>query len=228
MQPMKARFLILLLALFCPLAFAHADVMFSGSVSTTGGTSCSESGSASSSVALACSSTGPAATATATGSGDAISGSLAFHGDVLAPSGSFPFGEATGSAQLALDETYVLLGGVGTTTLDVNLSSPTVFPGDSSILSCEFMFNGVSETCDMMGSPTFSEQVAYGVPFSIALEASIVGTAFNGQPSDGVIFYDVDPAGTLETVATPEPATVWLLLPALGGVLFVARRRRVG
>lgn len=225
---MRARFGVLVFALFFPFAFAHADVLFSGSVSTTAGTSCSNSGSSSSGLSLACSSTGPTTTATVTGSGDAISGSLTFQGDVLAGSGSFPYGEATGSAQLALDETYVLLGGTGTGTVNVSLSSPTLFASDASILSCEFMFNGVSQACDLMGSPVFSEQVAYGIPFSIQLDAAILGTAFNGQPSSGVIFYDVDPTGVLEPLATPEPSSMWLLLPALGGVLLVAKRRRVG
>lgn len=72
----------------------------------------------------------------------------------------------------------------------------------------------------------------YGVPFSIALNASVYASAVNGAPSDGTLLYNFNQfggQGTLEpSSATPEPSSVLLLMPGMLGAVFAGRGRAKG
>ena len=218
---MKAVLGILLLAFFCSFLSARADVIVSGSVSTSGsqGVNCSQSGAAPGSLSLTCNGTDPISSATAMGSGDALSGSIAGYGSVLGPPLN-PSGQASASIELDLNQEYLLTGGTGTATVDFTVSSQ---PFSTASPSCSFSFNGVAAPmCDPIAD-TFSETVEYGVPFTLGLNLQLVANAFNGAPSDGSISYDFNQPGLL---ATPEPSSVLLLLPGVAGVLFAVKRRR--
>lgn len=222
---MRAVYAILLFAFFGSFSSANADVIFSGNVSTTteNGVPCSASGSASSSFTLGCSSSGPTTTAMVAGSGNPFGGSL--HLDLNVTANSVPpFGHATGTAQVDLDQVYVLAGGSGTSTVDFRVALNDGNPPNLASASCVFTFDGASQSCDLgAGFLNFSELVNYGVPFSIGFDAEMDGVANNGEPQDGFLTYSFSEPGL---ITTPEPSSASLLILGLVGMLLVRLRAR--
>ena len=221
---MRAGFAILLFAFFCPFLSARADVIVSGSVSTTdqGATPCFDSGAASGSLSLTCSSSisGTSATASAAGSGDAFAGSVTGAASLTGAPFTEP-GVATGSVELMLNQSYVLTGGAGPATVvfDINGFTTTAVP------SCSFIFNGVTQPFCTPFAQTYSETVEYGVPFFVGLDLGVFAKAFNGAPADGSFSYNFNQPGLQ---AAPEPSSILLLMPGLAGVLFARRSRTKG
>ena len=229
---MRIGFLVLLLVFAGALASARADVILSGSASTTfngsvstlvqGGTGCSNSGAGASSLGLTCSSgtaPQPNAFALAQGIGDQ------FGGDILAESFAVGPINQPGSAQASIEfdllGRYVLTGGMGTATIEFAISAD---PYRSALQTCRFSFNSVAQVCDL-GTGSFTETVQYDVPFSVDMDLNVLANAFNGQPAEGSISYDFSPSGIQ---ATPEPSSIFLLMPGLAGVMFAARSRARG
>jgi hypothetical protein len=226
---MRTRFAILLLVLFGSLSFAHADVIFSGNVSTgdsSSGSQCSASG-AGNPLKVGCG--GDVIYSVISGSGDAFSGSMSLHYEgapEFTPGYETP---ADGLIELQFDETYVLVGGYGATTVEFNLDPSVVEEGFIPNVSCSFSFNGgAGQSCGfVMETPsigmTFSEPVEYGTPFSVDIEATIMGHTPD-EPGDGFFAYGFIDQQGLE-VLTPEPSSILLLMPGMAGVFFVVRSR---
>ena len=225
---MRIGFLVLLLVFAGALASARADVIFSGSVSTFGltGRSCLASGSGSSSLNLNCSDPQTAGYGIVAGSGDPFSGSMSLH--VYGGTELGPLGLGTGLIQLQLNETYVLTGGIGFATANFAVDPNESFSGDSPSITCSFAFDGMAaQSCGPVGTPpgiftVFSETVEYGVPFSVALDVLISANSTPGEPGDAYFRYDFAQPGL---AATPEPSSIFLLMPGLAGVMFAARSR---
>ena len=218
---MRAGFAILLFAFFCPFLSARADVIVSGSVSTTdqGAAPCSQSGAASGSLSLSCSSSisGTSATASASGSGNAFAGSVTDSASVVGPQFTEP-GVATGSIELMLNQSYMLTGGTGPATAVFNISGFTT----TAAPSCSFIFNGVTQPLCSPFAQTYSETVEYGVPFTVGLDLGVFAKASNGAPADGSFSYNFNQPGLQ---ATPEPSSILLLMPGMAGALFAVRLR---
>jgi hypothetical protein len=149
--------------------------------------------------------------------------SLGYEGE-----GGPEFVQAHGLIELQLDETYVMVGGDGATTVEFDVD-PSVFDaGFIPQVSCSFSFDGGA--AQLCGFPTevpgdemtFSETVEYGTPFSVDLEATIFGSTPD-EPGDGFFSYDFEQQGL--QVLTPEPSSILLLMPGMAGVFFVARSR---
>lgn len=216
---MKTHMLILTLALTLA-ASARADVIATGlvSASTPNGAPCSMSGSA----PLSC---------TSNGSGNALAESTiaanlgAENGSISATAGVFQgtnatFGNAQAYIHLSLNETYVLTGGSGLTTLYFAVNDYAT-PGGAGNPFCQFTFNGgMAQGCSY--GQTFIEQVSYGDPFTVELEASLTLIGYVGQPATGSLIYNFDPPG-LDVVTpndpigiAPEPTSLAMLLTAVG------------
>jgi hypothetical protein len=226
---MTTRFVILLFALFGSLSFAHADVIFSGNVSTgdsSSGSQCSASG-AGNPLKVSCG--GDVIYSEISGSGDAFSGSMSLHYEgapEFTPGYETP---AAGGIELQFDETYVLVGGYGATTVEFNVDPAAADAGFIPQVKCSVSFDGgAAQSCgfpmefpDLFGM-TFSETVEYGTPFSVDLEATIFGSTPD-EPGDGYFSYYFEQQGL--QVLTPEPSSILLLMPGMAGVFFVVRSR---
>lgn len=133
-------------------------------------------------------------------------------------------------ATIDLNQSYVLIGGLGETTLDFDLTAFNPGLDAEPSYSCLFTFNGVSQSCvDELGAGggTISETVDYWVPFSIEFDSSIqsFGGTFATPGQVGRMTYDISGRGLLVLIPTPEPSSLWLLLPGMAGALFIARSR---
>jgi hypothetical protein len=194
---------------------ARADAVFSGSVSVTGATSCSDSGTVPSSLNLSCSS-GPSLIATASGTVESSGGQLKVEDDVN-PTGPYELLMSTVSAQTY--QTYVLSGGTGTGTVDIFFDTGS--GAFSTNWSCAFTLDGAAaQACGG------TWDVEYGVPFTVGFDASLTAFANNPNPTNGdTIDFGVYTPGSGALTATPEPSSILLLLPGLGGVVFAARSR---
>jgi hypothetical protein len=146
------------------------------------------------------------------GTGDAFSGVAGLHS--FAPLNSFPSGLAQAMLQMQLNETYVMTGGTGDTSVNFTIMEPAMFAG----ISCSFVFDGVTQLCPN----TLSETVEYGVPFSVQLNFQATGISIRGDPQDAILTYDFAQPGL---VTTPEASSALLLLPGLVGVFFAAKSR---
>jgi hypothetical protein len=212
---MRTRFAILLFALFGSLSFARADVILSGMVLTS--SSCSTSGTGSISLSLACGGDDPMRVASANGSANAFAGQIATNAFVTFQSG-FP-GFATASAELNLDGTYVLSGGVGMGTVDIGFFDIRS-EGENS---CEVTFNGASMPC--IGGDSFVEDVVYGVPFSIGIDLKLSDTGINDFGNGQLSSYEISSQSGSLAAVSPEPSSLLLLMPGMAGVFFAVRSR---
>lgn len=229
---MRAAFLILLFAFVVPFSSARADAIFSGSVVTntsgsvitnTPGGSCTASNTAYSALSIFCSSSSPLTTAAVKGNGDAFRGFLSANVNILENDSGVGSGKALG--QLSLEDTYMLMGGVGEGTVNLNIDSFELGLANSADTSCTVTFNGASQPCDLVDQ-NMSFLAEYNVPFSFRLDVSIMP---NFETSDGItisntVAYALDGPGLVTT--TPEPSSIWLLMPGLGGVFAIKSRAR--
>lgn len=184
------------------------------------------SGGGVSSLSLNCGDTSPFATqATVTGTASPYAGSLYINAQATNLGDS-----AIASGQVGLNETYILTGGSGTATLTFLLSTPDFHYGDQGQLGCAFTFDGTSQDCAQstsidQGGSELDFTAEYGVPFSVQFvidryaETPYAGIDIGGFP----ITYSLTGPGLM--VNTPEPSSIWLLIPGLGGVLLAARSR---
>lgn len=222
---------LLLVIFMAASSSARADVIFSGSVTSnsSGGPPCGRSEPGSSSISLACRSSNPTATATVTGSGDAFGGSIYADSLQISSEYSGQFAHSTAVGQLDLNETYVLIGGLGTGIVNFVITAPVPISPSSPEINCVFTFDGVSQSCvdDVMaGSGTISEQVEYWVPFSIQFEVMIptVADTFDDDEQTGLVNYSFSEPGLI-AIPTPEPSSIYLLVSGLAGVLLATKTR---
>ena len=154
--------------------------------------------------------------ASATASGDQFSGRVSAFAtghdpDVI--SGT----PATGSAQVQIGGEYVLVGGTGTGSFDLNYYVDAI---QGPYYDCSVkVFGGSAGSCN---DPVIVE---YGVPFTMDIELSMF--AENGSVGESVLgdlSVDFSQPG-LEAIPTPEPSSILLLMPGLAGVMFAARLR---
>jgi hypothetical protein len=208
------RFYVLIaLAFFCHSSASFADEIFSGSAKTFGpnGQTCSESGTSANSISLLCDDS--SAMARGTGNGDPFGGTLGL--DIYGGSGPATSGLASGTIDLVLQETYVLIGGSGSSLVSFNVD----FVQLASLSdTCNFTFGG-SATQSCYSLATFTELMQYNVPYSVELDVSIFGNSPPGEPGDGRFTYDFAQPGLV--VATPEPPSGLLMMTALAGAAFV-------
>jgi hypothetical protein len=228
---MRVGSLLLLFAFVGVLPSARADVLFSGSVSIhpynagtgTAGTPCLDSGTSYGSISLQCSNADPVATASVTGSGDPFSGSLNVDTAVAGFTG-YAMSTEVATGELELNETYVLIGGFGPTTVNLDFFSPTYLHINSGVLDCTVTFDGASQACDLIDD-NMSFPVDYLVPFSLGLNVYAFennGLA-DGGGIDDILGYSIGGPGLLLAIPTPEPSSGYLLL---AGFVGVALRRK--
>jgi hypothetical protein len=160
--------------------------------------------------------------ASARGNTDAFSGILGL--DLLGGGGLNPTtGFATGSIDLALQETYVLIGGTGSSLVSFDVDFPALANLSST---CSFTFGGsAAVSCNSRGPMIFTELMQYNVPYTVQLDASIFGSSLPGEPGDGSFTYDFGQPGLV--VATPELPSGLLAVTALAGALFVRLLRKL-
>lgn len=218
--------MFLLTLLVGGLSSVRADVIVTGRVQTEDMSVPTCSGAqVASSISVECMTTNPFSFAVVQGSGDPFQGALYAEAGVSMLADPFAFASAYGV--LDLNETYYLMGGSGTTTVDFNLESFTEGQEDSAEITCSFSFNGLSEACTEglgPGSETFAEQVQYGIPFSIDLDVSFDPRVYVGLDLNGQVDYSFSAPG-LVAEPTPEPSSVLLLMPGIAGVVFATKSR---
>ncbi|HEX5284262.1 MAG TPA: PEP-CTERM sorting domain-containing protein, partial [Bryocella sp.] len=209
----------------------------SGYVQTTSSDAapCSQGAGGGSGFSVTCSSIDPngsySATSTAQAGGNIISGSAYAEVDQSSlETDAFKYANGNAYATIDLSQSYVLIGGLGETTLDFDLTAFNPRLDAEPSYSCLFTFNGVSQSCldDLWaGGGTISETVDYWLPFSIEFDSSIHSFAgtFETPEEVGWITYDISGPGLLVPIPTPEPSSLWLLLSGMVGALFVARSR---
>jgi hypothetical protein len=226
----RVAFLVLVFGLVGAFSSARADVIFSGSVrgETATGSPCLATGSAYGSISIECSTGNGLGTGMVKGSGDAFSGNLEVESSQ--ESGVLDSVRVTAEGEVDLEQTYVMAGGSGAATVNFRLFAVNNEGPDFAFEhSCLFTFNGVSQSCETQieaGSGMISEQVEYGVPFSIGFDLTLGAFAASaaGAGQVGYIDYFIDGPG-LTATPTPEPSSLSLLIPGLAGVLFAARSR---
>jgi hypothetical protein len=221
MRITSALIVSIALASFCHSSASFADEILSGSASAEtfgpNGQTCSESGASFNSINLLCDDS--SAMARVTGNGDPFGGALTVH--IYGGSGSVSSGFASGSIDLVLQETYVLIGGSGSSLVSFNVNFPLLA---SLSDTCSFTFGG-SAAVPCYGPMTFIELMQYNVPYSVELDASIFGNSLPGEPGDGSFTYDFAQPGLV--VATPEPPSGLLTMTALAGAAFVQSIRKL-
>ena len=147
-----------------------------------------------------------------TGSADAFGGSMSVHAQEV-PEFS---GTAVASVEIELDEDYVVTGGTGMTTVNFMFDSSGIVD-----TNCSFVFDGGPADPFCAVGQTISETVQYGVPFSIDMDMSMLASAGGGGPSDGSWSYHFNEPGMV-SFPTPEPSSVYLLIPGIAGTLLAA------
>jgi len=235
---MRIGFITLLLAFTGSIFSARADVIFIGSVglgnSPMNSGLCHQGAVAEGSFNVSCTED-QGFFSEASGSGNALGGSLAlqmfapgYRNNPLAPTG------ANGSAELQLDQVYVLTGGTGTAVVSFDINPGLALPwGDGGVGapygSCTLSFDGMAEQSCGNSYPysVFSETVQYNVPFAIdfhmAINAVVAGEQ-DGNGAIGELDYSFDAPG-LQVVPTPEPSSMLLMIPGIAGIVACARRR---
>lgn len=221
---MSIRFLLCFFLLGGALCCARADVIISGNVILSGTKSCSDSGTPPTSIHLVCNSTN--------GTFGSVMGSVnPFSGDLHVDAETPPFTPpARTLCGIALSEIYLVTGGVGPTTIDIALQSDAAL-GNKGTFNCNLTFDGVSESCLQelfAGISIISKQVIFDVPFSIGLDLSIFATAPGGTmgiATNGDLSYGI--SGPHLAVVTPEPSSIYLLIPGLVGTLVSFRRKGI-
>jgi hypothetical protein len=108
-----------------------------------------------------------------------------------------------------------LYGGTGTGSFDLNYAS---FSDQGPDLFCSVVIDGGS--AQFCNSPVIVE---YGVPFTMHLELSAFSEA--GPLGEGVLGQASVDFAQPGLQATPEPSSIWLLMPGLAGVMFAAKSR---
>lgn len=210
---MRTFGLVLVLSLAGFVSSAHADAILTGSVSATGGLNCSASGSAATNLNVSCSNP-PSLIATASGTVNPFGGQLSVEDEV---SPNAPYSILMSTVEAQTEQTYVLTGGTGTGTVDILFDAGT--GAMHTNWDCTFTLDGsAAQPCGG------TWDVQYDVPFTVGFDASLTAYADNPYPNGNTITFDVYAPGA-DLAATPEPSSILLLLPGLGGVVFAARSR---
>lgn len=224
---MSIRILVLCCALAVSFLSARADETFNGSVglgyTTSDSAVCGQAGGGEGSFDVSCVG-GVGYSSHVWGSGDAFSGVLGMEqvspvsSNGLAPTGTH------GSAELQLNEVYVLTGGTGSAVLNFELSPSSWSPSPPDF-TCSLSLNGGAQQLCNHGLPdsTFSETVQYNVPFSIDFQLGLTGAAIAGGTT-GIVDYSFNAPG-LQLAPTPEPSSILLMISGASGVFACARHR---
>jgi hypothetical protein len=218
---MRIGAVVFLFAVTCAFSSARADVIVSGSVSTTNqqGVSCSQSSTAGS-FDLSCDDSVSSATAQASVSELSGSGSIY----ALGPLYAYPYAYAQADIQLNVNAVFELTGGTGTTLFSASASA-TAPPFGAQSASCTIAIDGIWQFCAVNGL-TFSQTVTYNVPFTVELSIDIAADSYDGDPGDAQFAYNFYQSGLeTATIPTPEPSSIFLLMPGLAGALFAGRSR---
>ena len=212
----RIGYFVVLLGFLGGISAARADVITWTSSNLSGMPPCYSSGP----TASTCSSsgTGTNAGAFATASGGEFGGNVEALAYGHASMGGAP---AVASAQLQINGEYVLYGGTGSGFLDLNYHA---FANQGPSNECSVVISGGNaQSCD---DPVI---VQYGIPFIMDVELSVFAEAGElGEGSQGQLSMDFAQQPGLELVNSspaPEPTSILLLMPGLGGVFLAAKSR---